>query len=500
MIFHKILLIFTLYLSISINAQERPEKLYVHYDKETELYGYINKLGEVIIQPKFLSASFFNEQGYALVVVEAEDDYAEIESCCKRKWNFIDKNGEFIGEDFFSHVGNLVTYFENSNLVPVKICEKNMPFAYLNKEGEFQLQAVFKKASTFGNTGLAVVEGLDKGHNFRGHEFSRKKMKYLINEQGEVILKMFDIVSADLSSANGKPDSPTNFNKFDFIAYREARRGERKWGLFDCEGQIVIPPKFRELQNVKCNQQAIVAKEMFSRSSDLEINKWYFYDLQGNRISNKGFYKVTSIAYKGKVMYITQKNEEDDELICLNENLEPIELFKEIDYVNFHGRGIGTYANRSWKYGFIDIDGNKITDCIFDKAHGFRIDDLGIGKLNDKYYWVDRKGKLEEIPNIDKTMKHKNANILSFKDKETELFGFMNIEGDTIIQALFNHIGFNTSGYTHYHIFDDNGICIVYFGNKFGYINANGELLNFTLDDIPEDIHLYNWYGKQFRE
>lgn len=101
-------------------------------------YGYINLKGEFAIKPQFLEARDFAE-GRAAVKVEDEDE---------NLWGFIDKKGNMVIPAIFSTVSDFSE----------KLCavEKDEKWGFINKSGKTVIPFKFEDASPF-NYGTAEV-------------------------------------------------------------------------------------------------------------------------------------------------------------------------------------------------------------------------------------------------------------------------------------------------------------------------------------------------------
>lgn len=115
-------------------------------DKDTELYGYINKDGEWIIEPQFSVADPFCE-GYA--VAKFPDDEVDKKSC------FFDNTGEkIICDDYY-------IYSDFSSGLAGALDTKTYKVGYVNTDGEWAIKPKFDQAGDFID-GIAGVTIYDK--------------------------------------------------------------------------------------------------------------------------------------------------------------------------------------------------------------------------------------------------------------------------------------------------------------------------------------------------
>ena len=102
--------------------------------------GFVNRLGQVVIEPKFRMAEDFHE-GLAAVTIGNDE------------WFFIDKTGKEITKQRFHGLWGVTTDF-SEGLAGVKIGDK---WGYINKTGEIVIPPQFEGAKKF-SEGLAAVQ------------------------------------------------------------------------------------------------------------------------------------------------------------------------------------------------------------------------------------------------------------------------------------------------------------------------------------------------------
>lgn len=102
-------------------AKDFHEGLAAFLDKETGLYGYIDENGEWVIEPQFIDAGDFSE-GYAAVSKESwiyyktyNYDYSEEDLSEMPLYGYINKNGEVVIEPKYAHAREFVDGYARVN-------------------------------------------------------------------------------------------------------------------------------------------------------------------------------------------------------------------------------------------------------------------------------------------------------------------------------------------------------------------------------------------------
>ena len=190
-------------------------------------WGYMNKDGNVVIQPQFDQAASFAE-GLARV-------------CIDGRWGFIDQSGDIVIQPQFESVASFSDGLARFLADGV--------YGYINHSGRVVIEPQFTKAADF-TEGLALAE--------------KEGQKGLIGHDGKFVVETdatFGIFSEGLATVtamkNGKFVSQGFYDtngkvviqpQFEFATqFREGlaavKRGG-KWGYIDRSGTLAITPKF----------------------------------------------------------------------------------------------------------------------------------------------------------------------------------------------------------------------------------------------------------------
>ncbi|HAX47561.1 MAG TPA: hypothetical protein DCX92_01105 [Bacteroidetes bacterium] len=256
----KLVVILSFAITAAVFAQS-PDTLYPVkvYVNDKLMYGYINREGEIVIQPKYYSATDFSE-GMAFVEIDK----------LSTLWACINANDEIIftlNADYFT--GAFSEGFASIN--------HNNKYYYVDRRGNNVFNKVFENAKDF-NNGLAVV---------RINTFNKSAV---INKSGELVLDTiyriisnFKIGYVKVYYANNPGIVDTNFNitlldtsyhfvntasgNWDIVSSYVPVGIKGKVGYIDLKGRLKINPVF-EFGNDFCEGLASVRLG----------NKWGFID------------------------------------------------------------------------------------------------------------------------------------------------------------------------------------------------------------------------------
>jgi len=158
------------------------EGLIAAYDPREAKYGFIDRMGEYVIEPKYEQAAPFSEGLARVMVVEGQE-----------KLGFIDRSGQFVIPPKFNTDAdfrrNSTDFSEGlasvtEGLSPTIIEEAK--FVYINKRGEIVLPTDFFYAGSF-NDGMAVV-----------YDEERDKWGY-IDKSGKIVIPLQFNLASDFS-------------------------------------------------------------------------------------------------------------------------------------------------------------------------------------------------------------------------------------------------------------------------------------------------------------
>lgn len=163
-------------------------------------FGFIDRTGKFVIQPKYDVADSFSE-GLARVAIKKDERY---------KWGFIDKTGKERTAIQFDDAGNF-----SEGLACVGVGEL---FGFINPDGNFVINPKYDFAGDF-------QEGLAPVHNI--------KFGFIDKSGNMVIPQQFDIAHGFSEGLAAVAQDPGN--------------GSPVWGFIDKEGNFVIEPQYDDV-------------------------------------------------------------------------------------------------------------------------------------------------------------------------------------------------------------------------------------------------------------
>ena len=317
--------------------------------------GYINKYGEEIVPCKYDDSGVTNfSEGFATV---RKDAY----------WGFIDKSGKEITKMIYSSANDFKDGFA--------LVEKAGKKGYIDNTGKEVISPIYDYAKDFSENLAAVCKN--------------EKWGYIDKTGKEVIPLKYSIAE-------------------DFTEGLAAVGDNGKCGYIDNTGKTIIPFQY-------------IGAEPFSEGiAQVSDEENFYIDKTGKRIS-KGYWVtepfqggIAIVGRDAKSGFIDKTGNEilpckyrivkqiSDELIvifdeggnfCVDKKGNKIFDYKydEGGYTNKYEEGFYIVIKEE-RYGFIDINGKELTQCVYDEAHPFS-EGLALVKKNGSYGYVDKKGK-----------------------------------------------------------------------------------------------------------
>ena len=181
-------------------------------------WGFINLLGDWVIEPEFDKAAAFNQYGMARVVIN-------------RKWNIIDRSGKILVSQSLHHFhGRLICNFELGNKWYSIDCTGT----------EIQFPTFFEVFSSVSVNDDDYIEGKsDHAFDRSSKAFYNGKVGVINFESEWVFNPLFEDIAFD--------DAHDNFAK---------AKIDGKWGVIGRNSQWIIPPSFDDIKGIDYSDSA----------------------------------------------------------------------------------------------------------------------------------------------------------------------------------------------------------------------------------------------------
>jgi hypothetical protein len=212
-------------------------------------YGFINKMGELIIEPKFSGWGLFSED---VAVVKEDRGHGNV------KWGVIDKSGAYV---LVSQYAFLKNFTEDVAAVQV---EANGKWGFIDKKGEIVIEAQYLGAGSFHN-GLAPVMENDKWG--------------FIDKTGKVVIS---------------PQFDTAGDFKDGIAKVQL---DQKYGWINTSGNWVIEPVYSS-SAVYWPAKKIIFDSYYYDTSGKKLNHYVNHMIDATQYMKDYNYKAAEVAFK----------------------------------------------------------------------------------------------------------------------------------------------------------------------------------------------------------
>ena len=245
------------------------------------------------------------------------------------------------------------------------LCSVSGKYGYLDLKGNEVIITKYDNANSFDKVGLAKV-------GKKSPTSSYTTLWGYIDKKGNEIIPI-------------KYESLGGFNSG--LAYAKDLETNR-YGFYDKTGKWAIAPAYLDLLSFDESGGAWV------KQTDA---KWHYINKTGKdlgTLNDKGD-SYRSFSNNGFAVY----ENNDAAYVLLDKNGSTIKKIDDCDAIYNFAYGIGGFKCKSnSKYGFIDVNGNKITGCDLDGFEGFT--EAGISKVTKTIDGKNKSGYIDSKGNI----------------------------------------------------------------------------------------------------
>ncbi len=348
------------------------EGLAVVCDKETDLYGFIDKMGNEVIPCQYYDVLAFFSEGIAVVSKDGDG------------WSLIDKKGqEIISFDNQFRPGFQVRFQDGMMAIFNYEDEKE---GYIDKAGKVVIPAELDMRMCNGPISVSFNDGLCRRHDYDSQKssFIDKTGKTVFECEGDAedfseglaaVSKCFSLDNDDFVCRFGFVDK-TGFEAIPFIFNHAGRfvdglcwaETDNQCGFINRDGKFELTGDFKTLildEDIECGNYPLCPT--FSEGLAWVCNK------EG---------KFGYIDKTGKVV-IPFRYE-----ACYDDDTE---LYYQQPCYDFH-EGLARICDKTTeKYGYIDREGNEVFPCQFGYAEDIN-EGVARVELEGQYGFIDAKG------------------------------------------------------------------------------------------------------------
>ncbi len=445
---------------------------YTLYDQEFETqaglvcegceFGYVDTVGNVIVQPQFsVAENFVNEVG----IVKKE-----------QKWGMVDATGKMLIPCKFDRVD----FLENTDNKIIRISNNSQRYGVIDTLGEVVVDLKYDKIGIFKEGRLAVMRNGKWGFvDPSGHEiipcryskvndFSNKLASVklgrkwgFIDQQGKVVIDfkyrkvgnfsdglawVATIKGVGYIDLKGELAIPLNFSKaydFEQNVARVVVNGE--WGLINKVGKYFLKPKYSKITKFSEHGTAVVRMG----SSNF---KYGLINRTGNILTNKKYKRIgifsegmAPVRHKGLYGFINSRGK----LV-----IEP--RYSKIS--GFHnGRAM---VQREGECGYVNKRGEEVIDLEYSKCLDFAEDRAVVYHGYRQGGIIDTMGQYIVDPNVNRLLDFSNGHGL-VRDQHYRFYYIS--EGSHQSDAYYQQ-----AGEFRY------GVAVVQKNDKWGIINQRG--------------------------
>ncbi len=440
-------------------------------------YGLINFKGKLVADYRFWYLGEF-KCGRALIIIGSFTD---------KKYGYLDQYGNvtLLNKPY----SQVFSFSEDLAMVHRFYGYDKQMYGFIDKSLIEVIPLKFYGAYSF-NSGLAAVANIENKWGFidkNGNQvipFKYTGVKDFINDMAIVYNQNYQYGFID---KNGKEIVPLiykevkPFNEGLAVVRSKNNSGDYKYGYVDTKGTIVIPLIFESAESFNDGLASVCVINSTDEFEYGYINTTGEFVISPQFVYAKSFFGGTAVVALDFGDYFT-----------IDKTGKRISYSTDFEYVETYENGLSKIARVFGDYKYGIIDQNK--KVIINPSHSQIIDgtedcfivvDHNNYKCQNECYLSDNKGNklttdyYQEIFSFVEGV----AIVLNYKKDFEPLYGFINTNGEEIVQCIYEDIS----------VFRDS-IAAVKFNNKWGFVNKYGLISDIKFDEIclfNEDGFIY---------
>ena len=344
------------------NGYDKTGYITKNITKNGDLFGYIDYRGKVILDTKFESIERVNEsQGDNIFLI-----------CMNRG-----KKGVYNGKkQIISFNFQNIYYSDNSNVFVVQKLDK---YGFYNQKGKVILNPEYEKYTLLGNYISVENDGVKTLYDVNGNPLNNVQyISMMETDNPEYFIAQKDNGNYAIISKSITVDEGFAYLAYAFDNYFIYADQSGKYGVLDVWKGTVIEPKYEYILKIN-GMNALEAKKSNINQTDIYSRKLEIISTVDGAIVDK-VDENYAVVYSNSERFYIDKNGE----LVLNKQVFPNNKI---------------YSNKqNEKWGFVDLNGNKVLDPIYDFVT--EVNEYGYAAIATNGVWgvIDENGNVVVEP------------------------------------------------------------------------------------------------------